>query len=82
MHKALNGKMNWDNAVKFDIKADLQGQRSGPGMIYTPTVTINVPKGLTVDMSGNLKYTPWKLFETELVVKGLTSKPLTVKCKY
>ena len=81
MHKTLSGRMNWDNAVRFDIKSDLHAEKYGPGMIYTPAVTINVPNGLTVDMSGNLKYAPWKLVETELVVKGLTARPLTIKCK-
>ena len=80
-NKGISGKMNWDGSVRFDVKANLQSERSGPGMIYTPTVHISTPGINPIGLRGTIKYAPWKVFETDLSLSGIYQAPVTVKCK-
>jgi hypothetical protein len=73
--------MNWDGSVRFDVKANLQSEKSGPGMIYIPTVHILAPGYNPIDLRGTIKYAPWKIFETDVSLSGIYSAPVIVKCE-
>lgn len=80
-YKGISGKMNWDGTVRFDVKASLQLEKSGPGMTYTPTVKISIPGMKAVGFGGYIKYAPWKYFDTDMSLDGLTAVPISFKSK-
>ena len=77
--KALSGRLNWDGSLRASVKAAINSEKSGPGMVYTPTVEITTPAGKDIKVSGSVKYAPWKMFDADLVMKGATPSPIKLQ---
>ena len=77
--KEIHGKVNWDGVIRYEVKASLASEKSGPGMVYTPLLTIRSPSRSPVDFVGTIKYAPWKVFDSELTLKGMTATPIRIE---
>ena len=77
--KGLTGKLNWDGTTKAAVKALVQSQKSGPGMLYTPTIEITTPNGKDINIGGTVKYAAWKLIDISLAMRGATNTPISLK---
>ena len=79
--KGLTGRLNWDGSLRASVKAAINSEKSGPGMLYTPTIEITTPAGKDIKVGGSIKYAPWKMFNVDLVMKGATSSPIKIQGK-
>ena len=65
--------------MRYAVKALLEAQKSGPGMMYTPTLEISSPGGKDINVGGAIKYAAWKVLDINLAMKGLMKTPITLK---
>lgn len=77
--KGLTGRLNWDGSLRAAIKAVINSEKSGPGMLYTPVIEITTPFGKDINVGGTVKYAPWKLFDVDLALRGVTKPPVSLK---
>ena len=77
--KEIHGQVNWDGVMRYEVKTSLASEKSGPGMVYTPSLTIRSPSRSPIDFVGTIKYTPWKIFDTELTLTGMTVTPISIE---
>ena len=65
--------------MRYAVKALLEKRKSGPGMLYTPTLEISSPAGKDINVGGAIKYAAWKVLDINLAMKGLMKTPITLK---
>ena len=77
--KSLNGKLVWDNNMRYVVNSRIQIDRNGNQVTYTPSLEIRTPNRDTVSVNGVVKYSPWTLLDLDLAFSGITIRPSNVK---
>ncbi|KAL3871442.1 hypothetical protein ACJMK2_039441 [Sinanodonta woodiana] len=77
--KSLNGKLVWDNNMRYLVNSRVQIDRNGNQVTYTPSLEIRTPNRDTVSVNGVVKYSPWTLLDLDLAFSGITIRPSNVK---
>lgn len=79
---SISGKMNVDNSMRSEVKMGIVSEKSGPGMVYTPTLVVQVPGKTLVDLGGSIKYAPWKLIDVDMSLSGIVKPPVKIQGNY
>ena len=79
--KGLSGRLNWDGSLRAAVKAAINSEKSGPGMLYSPTIEITTPAGKDINVGGSINYSPWNMVDADLAMNGATNSPIKVKGK-
>ena len=75
----VSGKLNVDNSLRYEVKMGADAEKSGPGMLYTPSLVVQGSGKTLLDLGGTIKYAPWKLFDVQMTLSGIVKPPVRAK---